>query len=76
MSDGVEMENLEKFRTGECNLLVATNIAQEGIDIPECNFVIRYHFVSNAIGATQAVGRARREGSKCFLLVLKGSLSS
>ena len=72
MSDMEQLESLRKFRSGECNLLIATDIAQEGLDIPQCNFVIRYHFVSNEIGTMQAAGRARKEGSQCFLLVLKG----
>ena len=72
MTDKQVDESLDKFRSGECNLLVATDIAQEGIDIKECNFVIRYSFVSNAIGTIQAIGRARMEGSQCFLLVLRG----
>ena len=73
MSDEEQAESLRKFRSGECNLLVATDIAQEGLDIPECSFVIRYHFVSNEIGTLQAAGRARKEGSLCYLLVLKGN---
>ena len=73
MTDAEMDQSLQKFRSGECNLLVATDIAQEGLDIKECNFVIRYSFVSNAIGTVQAIGRARMQGSQCFLLVLKGN---
>lgn len=32
---------IRKFRTGELNLLIATNVAEEGLDIQPCNFVIR-----------------------------------
>ena len=35
--------------------------------------VSRYNFVSNEIGAMQAVGRARKENSQCFLLVVADS---
>jgi len=73
MSDAVVKTNLNSFRSGKDNLLVATDIAQEGLDIPQCNFVIRYNFVSNEVGARQAVGRARKQGSKCYLLVVKDS---
>lgn len=32
---------ITKFRTGELNLLIATNVAEEGLDIQPCNFVVR-----------------------------------
>ncbi|XP_030831983.1 interferon-induced helicase C domain-containing protein 1 isoform X2 [Strongylocentrotus purpuratus] len=61
--------------TRGANLLVATDIVQEGLDIPACNVIIRYNFVSNEIGTVQAKGRARKEGSKCYLIVERGSVN-
>ncbi|XP_030853723.1 probable ATP-dependent RNA helicase DDX58 [Strongylocentrotus purpuratus] len=60
---------LNDFKSDQANLLVATDIVQEGLDIPACNVIIRYNFVSNEIGTVQSKGRARKEGSKCFLIV-------
>ena len=56
-----------------CNLLVATDVAQEGLDVPSCNFVVRYNFVSNEIGSVQSKGRARAANSECYLIVEQGS---
>lgn len=56
-----------------CNLLVATDVAQEALDMPSCNFVIRYKFVSDEIGSVQSKGRARAPGSECYLIVEQGS---
>lgn len=66
---------IEKFRDGDTNLLVATGVAQEGLDIPTCNFVIRYDFVSNEIGSVQSQGRARARDSQCFLIAYKDSIN-
>jgi ERCC4-related helicase len=54
---------------GLSNVMIATDIVQEGLDVPECSFVIRYEFVSNEIGTVQSRGRARAEKSSCYLVV-------
>ncbi|XP_045783430.1 endoribonuclease Dcr-1 [Maniola jurtina] len=35
-------EVLKKFRMHECNLLLATSVLEEGIDLPRCNLVVRW----------------------------------
>ncbi len=72
MSDQEQKKSIEKFRSDKANLMIATDIAQEGLDIPECNYVIRYNFVSNEIGTVQSRGRARAEKGKCFLITNQG----
>ncbi|CAH1265440.1 IFIH1 [Branchiostoma lanceolatum] len=79
-TDAQQMAVLKSFRKGlsspdGCNLLVATDVAQEGLDMPKCNFVIRYDFVSNEIGSVQARGRARAKDAECYLLVTAGSIN-
>ncbi len=47
---------------------IYVDVAQEGLDVAECSYVIRYEFVSNEIGTVQSRGRARAVQSKCFLI--------
>lgn len=48
-----QKEVIEKFRAGKVTLLIATTVAEEGLDIPECNIVIRYGLVTNEIAMMQ-----------------------
>ncbi|XP_071802906.1 ATP-dependent RNA helicase DHX58-like [Asterias amurensis] len=74
LTEAQQKEVLNSFRRDDgCNILVATDIAQEGLDMPACSFVIRYNFVSNEIGTVQSKGRARASGSQCFLIVERNS---
>jgi len=55
-----QKEIVEKFKAGAINILVATSIAEEGLDIPEVNEVIFYEPVPSAIRSIQRRGRTAR----------------
>ncbi len=70
-----QKEMVEKFKRGEINILVATSIAEEGLDIPEVNEVIFYEPIPSAIRKIQRAGRtARLSKGKLKILITKKTL--
>jgi len=61
---------IQEFSSGEINILVATQIGEEGLDIPEVNSVIFYEPIPSAIRKIQRAGRtARLQKGKLIMLV-------
>uniref|UniRef100_A0A673VVL5 RNA helicase n=1 Tax=Salmo trutta TaxID=8032 RepID=A0A673VVL5_SALTR len=61
---------LDSFKSfdNQSKILIATSVADEGIDIPQCNLVLMYEYVGNVVKMVQVRGRGRAQGSKCILV--------
>ncbi len=74
MNQKKQVEILKKFREGEYNVLVATQVAEEGLDIPSTDMVIFYEPVPSEIRAIQRRGRTgRTDIGKVVILTIKGT---
>lgn len=60
---------LQKFREGEFNVLVATSIAEEGLDIPEVDQVVFYEPIPSEIRHIQRRGRTGRKSIGSVLIL-------
>ncbi|KAF2873406.1 dicer-like protein-like protein 1 [Massariosphaeria phaeospora] len=59
-----QVMTVAKFRRGELNCLFSTSVAEEGLDIPQCNLVVRFDLYRTMIAYVQSRGRARHRNSK------------
>ncbi|NP_001316343.1 endoribonuclease Dicer 2d isoform X3 [Solanum lycopersicum] len=63
---------VEEFRKGLVNIIVATSILEEGLDVRSCNLVIRFDPSTTVCSFIQSRGRARMQNSDFILMVRKG----
>ncbi|NXN43131.1 DHX58 helicase, partial [Rhinoptilus africanus] len=73
MTQNEQQDVIKLFREGALNLLFSTSVAEEGLDIPQCNVVVRYGLMTNEIAMMQARGRARAENSVYSVLAKANS---
>ena len=70
LSQKEQQQVLNEFRFGEINVLTATSIGEEGLDLPEVSMVVFYEPIPSAIRQIQRTGRtARLKPGKLVILI-------
>lgn len=74
LSQKKQAEILNKFRAGDFNVLIATSVGEEGIDIPATDMVLFYEPVPSEIRSIQRKGRTgRARAGRVVVLMAKGT---
>ncbi|CAG9461496.1 unnamed protein product [Pedinophyceae sp. YPF-701] len=60
-------------RPGSASLLLATDVAEEGLDVPQCSLAICFDLPSQPKSLIQRRGRCRRRGAVMYILAAEGS---
>ncbi len=69
-----QIEIIEQFKNNEFSILVASSVAEEGLDIPEVNAVIFYEPIGSELRKIQRQGRTgRTKPGKVIFLITKGT---
>lgn len=69
-----QIELIKDFKEGIYNTLVGTSVAEEGLDIEECDLVVFYDVVPSAIRSIQRRGRTgRKKEGKVIILMAEGT---
>lgn len=70
-----QIEMLDMFRDGRRNVIVATSVGEEGLDIANTDTAIFYEPVPSEIRTIQRRGRTgRKDRGKVYVLVAKGTV--
>jgi Lhr-like helicase len=70
-----QRETLTEFRDGGKNLIIATDVLEEGIDVTACHLVICFDNPPNMKSFVQRRGRARQKKSTFAIMVPEGNTS-
>ncbi len=69
-----QIKLLQDFKEGTYNTLIGTSVAEEGLDIAECDMVVFYDVVPSAVRSIQRRGRTgRKKEGKVIILMAKGT---
>ncbi|POR36591.1 ATP-dependent DNA helicase MPH1 [Tolypocladium paradoxum] len=73
MKQAQQIQTIEKFKKGDFNVLVATSIGEEGLDIGQVDLIVCYDASASPIRMLQRMGRTgRKRAGNIILLLMRG----
>ncbi|OBT70161.1 hypothetical protein VE03_00512 [Pseudogymnoascus sp. 23342-1-I1] len=73
MNQATQIETIRKFKEGIFNVIVATSIGEEGLDIGQVDLIVCYDASSSPIRMLQRMGRTgRKRAGNIVLLLMRG----
>ena len=70
MTQKIRDKVMNKFRNGNINILVATDVAARGIDVDDIEVVINYDVPQNPENYIHRIGRTARAGNRGYAFTL------
>ncbi|KAK9101564.1 hypothetical protein Scep_024994 [Stephania cephalantha] len=74
LTPSMQKKTLDSFRSGKVNMLFTTDVAEEGIHVPNCSCVVRFDLPKTVRSYVQSRGRARQNGSQFVLMLERGNI--
>ncbi|KAF4638030.1 hypothetical protein G7Y89_g68 [Cudoniella acicularis] len=73
MNQGKQLETIKGFKSGKFNVIVATSIGEEGLDIGQVDLIVCYDASASPIRMLQRMGRTgRKRAGNIVLLLMRG----
>ncbi len=74
LAQSLRTETLEKFKSGEIKILVASDVAARGLDVPSVSHVFNYDVPNHSEDYVHRIGRTGRAGRKGDTVMLVARL--
>ncbi|KXN82617.1 Dicer-like protein 1 [Leucoagaricus sp. SymC.cos] len=75
-TDAYHGDAVNAFRAGKVNVLLATSVAEEGLNFPACDLVVRFDPLRHMVAYVQSRGRARNAASRFVVMIRENDLEA